>query len=73
LKNYLKGPIIPFQVKPSLTDCINLVPQTAHDGAMQVGLGDASVRSVSGNVSLRTWRTASNDPPLVGQVLGSDW
>jgi len=40
---------------------------------MQVGLGDASVRSVSGNISLRTWRIACNDPPLVGQVLGSDW
>jgi prepilin-type N-terminal cleavage/methylation domain-containing protein len=70
--NTLHGTLT-FQVKPSLTDCINLVPQTAHAGAMQVGLGDASVRSVSGNVSLRTWRIASNDPPLVGQVLGSDW
>ena len=70
--NTLHGTLT-FQVKPTLEDCINLVPQTAHTGAMQVGLGDASVRSVSGNISLRTWRIACNDPPLVGQVLGSDW
>lgn len=62
-----------FQVRPSLDDCINLVPQTAHTGAMQVGLGDASVRSVSGNISVRTWRIACNDPTLAGQVLDSDW
>jgi prepilin-type N-terminal cleavage/methylation domain-containing protein len=70
--NTLHGTLT-FQVQPTLDDCINLVPQTAHPGAMQVGLGDASVRSVSGNISLRTWRIACNDPPLVGQVLGSDW
>jgi prepilin-type N-terminal cleavage/methylation domain-containing protein len=64
---------ITFQVQPTLEDCINLVPQTAHTGAMQVGLGDASVRSVAGNINITTWRIASNDPPLVGQVLGSDW
>ena len=62
-----------FQVAPKLDDCINLVPQTAHTGGMQVGLGDASVRAVAGNISLTTWRIACNDPPLVGQVLGSDW
>jgi prepilin-type N-terminal cleavage/methylation domain-containing protein len=62
-----------FQVRPAVADCINLVPQTAHIGGMQVGLGDGSVRSVSQNISVRTWRIASNDPPLVGQVLGSDW
>jgi prepilin-type N-terminal cleavage/methylation domain-containing protein len=70
--NTLHGTLT-FQVKPTLGDCINLVPQTAHSGAMQVGLGDGSVRSVAGNVSLLTWRIACNDPPLVGQVLGSDW
>ena len=70
--NTLHGTIT-FQVQPKLDDCINLVPQTAHPGAMQVGLGDASVRSVSANISIRTWRIACNDPPLEGQVLGSDW
>jgi len=62
-----------FQVQPTLDDCINLVPQTAHTGAMQVGLGDASVRSVAGTINITTWRIACNDPPLVGQVLGPDW
>jgi hypothetical protein len=28
---------------------------------------------VAENISVRTWRIACNDPPLVGQVLGSDW
>jgi hypothetical protein len=40
---------------------------------MQVGLGDAGRRTVSGSVSLTTWRIACNDPPLSGQVLGPDW
>jgi hypothetical protein len=64
---------ITFQVKPTLADCINLVPQTAHSGGMLVGLGDGSVRPVSSDISVRTWRIACNDPTLVGQVLGSDW
>src|SRR5262245_18689077 len=70
--NTLHGTLT-FQVRPTLDDCINLVPQTAHTGGMQVGLGDASVRAVAGNISLTTWRIACNDPPLVGQVLGADW
>jgi len=70
--NTLHGTLT-FQVRPALADCINLVPQTAHTGGMQVGLGDGSVRTVSGGISLTTWRIASNDPPLSGQLLGSDW
>ncbi len=70
--NTLHGTLT-FQVAPKLDDCINLVPQTAHSGGMQVGLGDASVRTVSGSISLLTWRIACNDPPVSGQVLGSDW
>jgi prepilin-type N-terminal cleavage/methylation domain-containing protein len=62
-----------FQVRPTLDDCINLVPQTAHSGGMLVGLGDGSVRSVSSGISVLTWRIACMDPPLLGQVLGSDW
>jgi prepilin-type N-terminal cleavage/methylation domain-containing protein len=62
-----------FQVAPKLDDCINLVPQTAHQGAMQIGLGDGSVRSVAGSISVTTWRIASNDPALQGQPLGADW
>jgi prepilin-type N-terminal cleavage/methylation domain-containing protein len=70
--NTLHGTLT-FQVQPSLQDCINLVPQTAHTGGMQVGLGDGSVRSVSGSISVSTWRIVCNDPLLVGQVPGSDW
>jgi len=70
--NVLHGTLT-FQVRPTLDDCINLVPQTAHVGGMQVGLGDASVRTVSASVSLLTWRIAVNDPPVIDKVLGSDW
>jgi prepilin-type N-terminal cleavage/methylation domain-containing protein len=62
-----------FQVAPALLDCTNVVTQTSHAGAMQVGLGDGSVRSVEGTVGLITWRTACNDPDFIGQPLGSDW
>jgi hypothetical protein len=34
-------------------------------------MGDGSVRSVSGSISLRTWNAALS--PAGGEVLGSDW
>jgi type II secretory pathway pseudopilin PulG len=62
-----------FQVAPTPANCLSAVTQTAHVGGMQVGLGDGSVRTVAGSVSVTTWRTACGDPQYVGQVLGSDW
>jgi prepilin-type N-terminal cleavage/methylation domain-containing protein len=64
---------ITFQVRPTAVQCLSAVTQTGHTGGMQVGLGDGSVRTVTGAISVRTWRTACNDPAFQGQVLGSDW
>ena len=61
---------IPFQVAPTLAACSSAVTQTAHQ-AMMVGLGDGSVRSVSGSISVITWVNACT--PCDGNVLGSDW
>jgi prepilin-type N-terminal cleavage/methylation domain-containing protein len=62
---------INFQVAPSQQTCQVLVLQTPHPGAMQVGLGDGSVRGVSGGISQTTWLNANH--PADGQVLGPDW
>jgi prepilin-type N-terminal cleavage/methylation domain-containing protein len=62
-----------IQVQPTLAACSGAVTQTGHTAGMQVGLGDGSVRTVSGNITVATWRTACNDPAYQGKVLGSDW
>ncbi|HUR55222.1 MAG TPA: DUF1559 domain-containing protein [Gemmataceae bacterium] len=61
-----------FQVNPHyLNNCIYTVPQGAHTGGILVGLGDGSVRFLSGSVSNATWATAAD--PRDGNVLGGDW
>jgi prepilin-type N-terminal cleavage/methylation domain-containing protein/prepilin-type processing-associated H-X9-DG protein len=42
-----------------------------HTGGINVGLGDGSVRFVSGSISGATWLAACT--PAGGEVLGSDW
>ena len=61
-----------FQVQPHyLNNCNFQVPQTPHTGGILVGLGDGSVRSLSGSVSDVTWQRATD--PRDGGVLGNDW
>ena len=69
----INGPngLIPFQVAPSAANCNWYVTQTPHDGGMMVGLGDASVRIVTGSISPLTWFNACT--PNDGNPLGSDW
>jgi prepilin-type N-terminal cleavage/methylation domain-containing protein len=62
---------VAFQVRPPIGQCDITVTQTAHDGAMQVGIGDGSVRSVSKSMSISTWINANT--PTSGAVFGSDW
>jgi prepilin-type N-terminal cleavage/methylation domain-containing protein len=62
-----------IQVRPTPAACTSAVTQTGHTAGMQVGLGDGSVRTVSGSISPATWRTAGNDPAFQGKVLGPDW
>ena len=67
----LNGTPTAFQVAPSIAECSFYVTQTAHPGGMVVGLGDGSVRMVTGSVSVGTWLLACT--PDDGQPLGSDW
>jgi prepilin-type N-terminal cleavage/methylation domain-containing protein len=62
---------VPFQVQPTIPECDPTRPNGAHTGGMQVGLGDGSVRSLSGGLSLLTFQLACD--PADGQPLGSDW
>jgi prepilin-type N-terminal cleavage/methylation domain-containing protein len=51
--------------------CTKGRPQTTHSGGMVTGMGDGSVRIVSGNVSQPTWQNALT--PADGNPLGTDW
>jgi prepilin-type N-terminal cleavage/methylation domain-containing protein len=64
---------VTIQVAPQPSNCTSAVTQTAHTGGMQVGLGDGSVRTVTGSITAPTWRTVGNDPAFQGKVPGSDW
>jgi prepilin-type N-terminal cleavage/methylation domain-containing protein len=71
------GNITPFQVAPrpytggSGIACSWSNTQTPHSGGMLTCLGDASVRSIAGTISLTTWRRVV--APADGSVLGQDW
>ena len=68
----------PFMVQPKL-GCGGTsggcgdgnVGVSPHTGAINVGMGDGSIRSVSAGVSPATWWYALT--PAGGEVLGSDW
>jgi prepilin-type N-terminal cleavage/methylation domain-containing protein len=62
---------LPFQISPGGGNCHPDVLTSPHTGAMLVGLGDGSVRTVSSAVSVTTWQNACN--PIDGNVLGSNW
>jgi hypothetical protein len=59
-----------FQAGPSAQQCNWYVTQGGHS-AMQVGMGDGSVRGVSSGISVTTWTRACT--PNDGNPLGSDW
>jgi hypothetical protein len=62
---------VAFSIQPRTNGCNWYVTQTGHAGAMSVGMGDGSVRSVSPSVSVQTWVNACT--PNDGNPLGSDW
>ncbi len=45
------APDVTFQVRPSLSECNPLLPQTPHAGGMIVALADGSVRTVAPNIA----------------------
>jgi prepilin-type N-terminal cleavage/methylation domain-containing protein len=62
------------QIAPSVGTsgtCDPLTVNSGHPGVVLVTLADASVRPVSGGVSLRTWNAALT--PAGGEILGPDW
>jgi prepilin-type N-terminal cleavage/methylation domain-containing protein len=61
----------PIQERPSIGCCDLRILQTPHTGTLPVGLGDASVRFVTVNISWATWTQACD--PRDGTVLGPDW
>jgi prepilin-type N-terminal cleavage/methylation domain-containing protein len=60
----------PFQVNTRPSTCDIFITQSVH-AAMQVALGDGSVRACAGSMSKTTWVEACT--PNDGQPLGSDW
>jgi len=62
---------LPFQINPVPGNCDPVVLASPHTGSMIVGLGDGSVRTVSGGLSIPTWLSVCI--PDSGTVPGSDW
>ena len=61
-----------FQTNPHyINNCNFTVPQGIHPTGIMVGLGDGSVRFLSGSVSDATWQRAVD--PRDGAILGNDW
>jgi prepilin-type N-terminal cleavage/methylation domain-containing protein len=72
----LDGVITPalayFQIQPNFrTNCDPTRPSTAHTGAIQVGVGDGSVRAASSTMSQMTWFLAN--VPNDGVAVQIDW
>ena len=65
------GPQSIFQIQPVPGQCDPSRCSTAHPGAMQVLLADASVRTLAAGMSGITWWAAVT--PSGGEVLGPDW
>ncbi len=69
--NYPWSFAVPFQAKPPIAQCDPLRLQSFNVAAIQVGMGDGSVRGVSTQVSQSTWGRAID--PSDGLTLGADW
>jgi type II secretory pathway pseudopilin PulG len=68
--NPAANPNYVFDVNASATKCDLFVLNSPH-GAMQIGLGDGSVRSVTNSISKASWLAVCK--PNSGVVPGSDW
>jgi len=60
-----------FHVAPTVETCTPLYPQSFGSGGLQVGMADGTVRTISPNISIRTWSrlVIPND----GFALDGDW
>lgn len=61
-----------FEIQPDwIRTCHSDQANSPHSGGINVCLGDASVRFVSGGISPTTWQNATD--PQDGNQLGTDW
>jgi prepilin-type N-terminal cleavage/methylation domain-containing protein len=60
-----------FHTTPSQEECDPALAQTPHRAGIAVGMGDASSRTVSPDLSNQTWWAACT--PAAGDILGADW
>jgi prepilin-type N-terminal cleavage/methylation domain-containing protein len=62
-----------YQIAPSQTNCVYDILTTAHVGGMQIGLGDGSVRTITGvfGVNDTIWDNIIN--PSDGNPMPSSW
>ena len=58
-------------VLPNGGRCDRRLASSPHTAGMNVGLGDGSVRFLTGTISPTTWANACN--PQDGLTLGNDW
>jgi prepilin-type N-terminal cleavage/methylation domain-containing protein len=70
LRSDFSNNAVPFQVAVTPETCDIFITQSVH-AAMQVALGDGSVRSCAGGMSKTTWVAACT--PNDGAPLGDDW
>ena len=65
-------PVKLFQVAPdSLNECLSDRAQSPHSNGMTVGVGDGSVRFISGTINQTTWERLCD--PRDGVFAGDDW
>jgi prepilin-type N-terminal cleavage/methylation domain-containing protein len=65
-------PVKMFQVAPDpLSECLSSVAQSPHSTGMTVGVGDGSVRFISGNMDHTIWERLCD--PRDGAIINSDW
>jgi hypothetical protein len=63
---------LPFQVSPDpLSECMYSRAQSPHVNGMNVGVGDGSVRFVSGSINQTTWENLCY--PYDGNIISGDW
>jgi len=87
--HYLEFSVAPgsstgFQLKPANGMCDYRFPSSGHTSGVNVCMGDASVKSITNNVSIQTWNAALTPQkfaypprvpanPQITDTVGSDW
>jgi prepilin-type N-terminal cleavage/methylation domain-containing protein len=66
------APCLPFQVNPdAISQCDPWRAQSPHSSGMNVGVGDGSVRMITGGIDQRVWVGLCD--PRDGAIFSSDW